>query len=40
MRLENARGFAGSVDYAIPLRDGTRTLKDQRRIDFLAQYQF
>ncbi len=40
IRLESARGFTGSVDYALPGRDGVRTLKDQSRIDFLLRYGF
>jgi hemolysin activation/secretion protein len=40
LRLENAHGWIGSVDYAIPERNGLRTLKDQHRIDFSVQYAF
>ncbi len=40
LRLENARGLAGSLDYAIPQRDGVRTLRDHRRIDFSLRYGF
>ena len=40
VRMENSRGFMGSIDYARPQRDGVRTLKDQSRIDFLLRYGF
>ncbi len=39
MRLES-HGVTGTVDYAIPQRDGVRTLKDKSRIDFLLRYGF
>ena len=40
LRLENSHGVTGTVDYAIPQRDGLRTLKDKSRIDFLLRYGF
>ena len=40
IRLESPSGFTGSVDYALPGRDGVRTLRDQSRIDFLLRYGF
>ena len=40
VRLESPRGFTGSVDYALPGRDGVRTRRDQSRIDFLLRYGF
>ena len=40
LRLDNAAGFAGSVDYAIPRRPGTRTTKDEGRVDFSIRYGF
>jgi hemolysin activation/secretion protein len=40
LRLENSHGWIGTVDYAVPRRNGVRTLKDQSRIDFLLRYGF
>jgi len=40
LRLENSYGVTGSVDYAVPRRDGVRTLKDKSRIDFSLRYGF
>lgn len=40
IRLENSHGFTSSVDYAIPQRNGVRTLKDQSRVDFSLRYGF
>ena len=40
LRLENSYGVTGSIDYAVPQRDGVRTLKDKSRIDFLLRYGF
>ena len=40
LRLENSHGVTGSVDYAVPRRDGIRTLKDKSRIDFSLRYGF
>jgi hemolysin activation/secretion protein len=39
-RLENTTGVAASLDYAIPQRDGTATLRGEGRIDFLIRYAF
>lgn len=40
LHLENSAGVTGTLDYAIPQRDGVRTLKDKARIDFLVRYGF
>ncbi len=40
VRVENPRGFTGSLDYAVPRRPGVRTLKGDSRIDFLMRYGF
>jgi hemolysin activation/secretion protein len=40
LRMENSYGVTGSVDYAVPQRDGVRTLKDKSRIDFSLRYGF
>jgi hemolysin activation/secretion protein len=40
LRLESSHGVTGSVDYAVPRRDGIRTLKDKSRIDFSLRYGF
>ncbi|MGH9562041.1 MAG: ShlB/FhaC/HecB family hemolysin secretion/activation protein, partial [Terracidiphilus sp.] len=40
LRLENSQGFTSSVDYAVPQRDGVRTLKGDSRIDFSLRYTF
>lgn len=40
LRLENPHGVSGSVDYAMPRRDGVRTLKDRSRVDFSLRYGF
>jgi hemolysin activation/secretion protein len=40
LRLENSHGVTGTVDYAVPERNGVRTLKDKSRIDFLLRYGF
>ena len=34
LRLENASGLSGDLDYAVPQVDGTRTRDGGRRIDF------
>jgi hemolysin activation/secretion protein len=38
LRLENASGFSGDLDYAVPQVDGTRTQDGGRRIDFSFKY--
>ncbi len=40
LRLESARGLAGSFDYAVPRRAGARTRRDDSRLDFTLQYAF
>jgi hemolysin activation/secretion protein len=40
LRLENSSGLSGSIDYAIPEKDGTRTRKHDGRVDFLLRYGF
>jgi hemolysin activation/secretion protein len=40
LRLENSHGVTGSVDYAVPRRNGVRTLTDKSRIDFSLRYGF
>jgi hemolysin activation/secretion protein len=40
LRLENAQGVSGYVDYAVPQRDGIRTLKGDSRVDFSLRYTF
>jgi hemolysin activation/secretion protein len=40
LRLESAAGLSGSLDYAIPEKDGVRTRKHDRRFDFLIRYGF
>jgi hemolysin activation/secretion protein len=40
MRLENTSGLSGSLDYAIPEKDGPRTRKHDGRFDFLLRYGF
>jgi hemolysin activation/secretion protein len=38
LRLDNARGFSGDLDYAVPQVAGTRTRDGGRRIDFSFKY--
>jgi hemolysin activation/secretion protein len=40
LRLDNPQGVSGYLDYAVPERDGVRTLKDDSRIDFSLRYTF
>ncbi len=40
LRLENIQGVTGEVDYAVPERDGVRTLRGDHRIDFSLRYGF
>ena len=40
LRLENSSGLSGSLDYAIPEKDGVRTRKHDGRFDFLIRYGF
>ncbi len=40
LRLENVQGFTGYLDYALPERDGVRTLRGDRRIDFSVRVGF
>ena len=40
LRLENASGLSGDLDYAVPQVDGTRTRDGGRRIDFSFKYQY
>jgi hemolysin activation/secretion protein len=40
LRLENIQGVTGSLDYAVPERDGLRTLRGDHRIDFSLRYGF
>jgi hemolysin activation/secretion protein len=40
VRLENTRGFMGSLDYAVPERNGVSTKKDAARVDFSVRYGF
>jgi hemolysin activation/secretion protein len=40
LRLDNTRGLMGTLDWAIPQRNGVRTRKDQSRVDFLMRYGF
>jgi len=40
LRLENAFGLAGALDYAVPMADGTRTGKREPRVDFTIKYGF
>lgn len=40
LRLENSSGLSGSVDYAIPEKDGSRTRKHDGRFDFSLRYGF
>ncbi len=40
LRLENIQGVTGSLDYAVPERDGVRTLRGEHRIDFSLRYGF
>jgi hypothetical protein len=38
--LESSSGLSGSLDYAIPEKDGVRTRKHDGRFDFLIRYGF
>jgi hemolysin activation/secretion protein len=40
VRLDDVKGASGSVDYAIPQRNGVRTRKDDGRVDLLLRYAF
>lgn len=40
LRLENIQGVTGSLDYAVPERNGVRTLRGDHRIDFSLRYGF
>jgi hemolysin activation/secretion protein len=40
LRLESARGFSGSMDYAVPERSGIRTRDHDGRVDFVLRYGF
>lgn len=40
LRLQNTEGVIGALDYAVPERDGVRTLRGDHRIDFSIRYGF
>jgi hemolysin activation/secretion protein len=40
LRLENASGLSGAIDYAVPRVDGVRTLRGDGRVHFSVKYDF
>jgi hemolysin activation/secretion protein len=40
LRLENAAGLSGALDYAVPHLDGTRTQSGNGRVHFSFKYEF